>query len=205
MTIFNYNLDWIFAFLSAFIITIIGLLCYLVVPSLNTFCFNYLFQFLVALAVGTLTGDALLHLIPHAFSDHNHSDGEAESIVNVTTKGSHNEGVYKGLGAVVGIYVFFLIEKIMQMRRARKEKRHRHDELTEDHEDHNQAHHNVHERVPDENDNSKVLLTGANANQIGGGDDLSVLASKQRGDNDEPDCIVIHANKGKFSSFKSYN
>jgi hypothetical protein len=36
---------------------------------------------------------------------------------------SHNEGVYKGLGAVVGIYVFYLIEKIMQIRRARKEKK----------------------------------------------------------------------------------
>lgn len=35
----------------------------------------------------------------------------------------HSAGVYKGLGAVVGIYVFFLIERIMQIRRARKEKR----------------------------------------------------------------------------------
>lgn len=35
----------------------------------------------------------------------------------------HSQGVYKGLGAIVGIYVFFVIEKIMQMRRARKEKR----------------------------------------------------------------------------------
>ncbi len=35
----------------------------------------------------------------------------------------HNAGVFKGLGAVVGIYVFYVIEKIMQIRRARKEKR----------------------------------------------------------------------------------
>jgi hypothetical protein len=47
--------------------------------------------------------------------NHDHSDSSHSH--------SHNEGVYKGLGAVVGIYVFYLIEKIMQMRRARKEKK----------------------------------------------------------------------------------
>ena len=45
---------------------------------------------------------------------HSHSHGQTDD---------HSEGVYKGLGAIIGIYVFFVIEKVMQMRRARKEKR----------------------------------------------------------------------------------
>lgn len=122
--------NWIFAFASAIVISIIGLLCYFIVPSLNTSCYNYLFQFLVALAVGTLTGDALLHLIPHAFmpEGHDHSGGSHDD--------DHNAGVYKGLGAVVGIYVFFIIEKLMQMRRARKEKQHKLAEMQFDDESH---------------------------------------------------------------------
>ena len=72
----------------------------------------------------------------------------------------------------------------MQMRRARKEKRHRHDELTGDQNDHNQVHHNDHERVLDDKYNSTIVLT-------------SSKAVPKRGDNDEPDCIVIHANKGE--------
>ena len=46
--------------------------------------------------------------------EHNHEDESSES---------HSTGVYKGLSALAGIYLFFLIEKIMQIRRARKEKR----------------------------------------------------------------------------------
>ena len=129
--IFNTK-NWIFAFTSATVISVIGLLCYLIVPSLNSYSYNYLFQFLVALAVGTLTGDALLHLIPHAFmEEHSHNSHDHDH--------DHNHGVYKGLGAVVGIYVFFLIEKIMQIRRARKEKQHKLTEIKADVESENHS------------------------------------------------------------------
>jgi len=169
--------NWIFAFLSALIITIIGLLCYLVVPSLNALCFNYFFQFLVALAVGTLTGDSLLHLIPHAFASHDHS------VAGIHDQETHNEGVYKGLGAVVGIYVFFLIEKIMQIRRARKEKQHRHDELNhKDHHDHHELHE---ENVTKEFRGpiiSETVIAGSNANFNSGN---KIYANEH----------VIHANK----------
>ena len=129
---------WAYAFISAIIISVVGVLCVAIVPLMNTFRFNYLFQFLVALAVGTLSGDALLHLIPHAFSEHKH---ESKAMPNHTDHHLHNHqqkhdhenhedhaahdhtSAYKGLGAMFGIYLFFLIEKIMQIRRARKEKR----------------------------------------------------------------------------------
>lgn len=73
----------------------------------------------MALAVGTLSGDSLLHLIPHAFSGHSHND----ELHDVEDDHDHTMGVYKGLGALIGIYVFFLIEKIMMIRRARTEKK----------------------------------------------------------------------------------
>ncbi len=73
----------------------------------------------------------------------------------------------------------------MQMRRARKEKMHRNDELTGDQNDHNQVHHNDHERVPDDKYNSTIVLTGSKA-------------VPKRGDSVETACIVIHANKGEY-------
>lgn len=56
---------WIYALVAVTLISILGAVCVVIVPILNTCCFNYLFQFLIAIAFGTLCGDALLHLLPH--------------------------------------------------------------------------------------------------------------------------------------------
>jgi zinc transporter 10 len=56
---------WGFAFLSITIISLVGLGGVAVVPIMRKVFYNHLIQFLVALAVGSLTGDALLHLLPH--------------------------------------------------------------------------------------------------------------------------------------------
>jgi hypothetical protein len=47
----------------------------------------------------------------HDHHDHSHSDDE------------HTKGALKGLGALVGLYVFFLGEKLMQLKRSKKEKK----------------------------------------------------------------------------------
>lgn len=56
---------WVGGFLSITIISLLALLGGVLIPLINKVCFNFLLSFLVALAVGTLSGDALLHLIPH--------------------------------------------------------------------------------------------------------------------------------------------
>ena len=48
-------------------ISLCGVLGLMVVPLMKLALYTHLTQFLIALAVGTLTGDALLHLLPHAF------------------------------------------------------------------------------------------------------------------------------------------
>ncbi|XP_010794075.1 zinc transporter ZIP10-like [Notothenia coriiceps] len=57
---------WLWGFVSITIISLLSLLGVVLVPILKQSCFKFLLTFLVALAVGTLSGDALLHLLPHS-------------------------------------------------------------------------------------------------------------------------------------------
>lgn len=52
---------------SIIVISLCGVFGIMVVPIMQRVLYQHLIQFLIALAVGTLTGDALLHLLPHAF------------------------------------------------------------------------------------------------------------------------------------------
>jgi zinc transporter 10 len=56
---------WLYAGLSVLFISGCGLAAVAMIKVLPPWLFQHAIQFLVALAVGTLTGDAILHLIPH--------------------------------------------------------------------------------------------------------------------------------------------
>ncbi|KAF4117625.1 hypothetical protein G5714_002178 [Onychostoma macrolepis] len=66
------SIAWVGGFLSITLISLLALVGVVLIPLMNRVCFNFLLSFLVALAVGTLSGDALLHLIPHSQSHHQH-------------------------------------------------------------------------------------------------------------------------------------
>ncbi|XP_060072170.1 zinc transporter ZIP4-like [Ylistrum balloti] len=60
----------------------------------------YVMAGLIALSVGCLLGDAIIHLLPHVLEEGHHS-GHSES---------HGDSLYKMCGALASVYCFFLLE-----------------------------------------------------------------------------------------------
>ncbi|KAJ1526667.1 hypothetical protein ONE63_008249 [Megalurothrips usitatus] len=111
---------WLYATLSIIIISLCGLLGVAVIPVMQKSYYQQLLQFLVALAIGTLCGDALLHLLPHAMmtigedhshghsSGHSHDDGHGHD-------DAHTINTWKGLVTALGVVFFFLTEKCLTL------------------------------------------------------------------------------------------
>jgi cation transport ATPase len=57
---------WLAASGSILLISLCGIFGVIVIPIMQRVFYQHLIQFLIALAVGTLAGDALVHLLPHA-------------------------------------------------------------------------------------------------------------------------------------------
>jgi len=102
---------WLAASVSILLISLYGLFGVLVVPIMQKMCYQYLMQFLIAMAVGTLIGDALIHLLPHAFlvEEHDHSEEHNHNT------GSHTRAVWIGCVATVSIIGFFILEKSINL------------------------------------------------------------------------------------------
>ncbi|XP_028654906.1 zinc transporter ZIP10 [Erpetoichthys calabaricus] len=93
--------------LAVTVISVPPLLAIVLVPLLRRRILETLLAFLVALAVGTLCGDALLHLLPHAQAG-GHSGGDLDL----------EDSVLKGLCVLAGIYILFAIECLMGLIRS---------------------------------------------------------------------------------------
>ncbi|KYO34131.1 zinc transporter ZIP4 [Alligator mississippiensis] len=69
--------------------------------------YQYVIQTFLSLAVGSLTGDALLHLVPQFLGLHSHADDGHGHEHGAAVAGS----TWKLLAVLGGIYAFFLLEK----------------------------------------------------------------------------------------------
>ncbi|XP_077232333.1 uncharacterized protein LOC143868818 [Tasmannia lanceolata] len=132
---------WLWSFGSVVLISFCGLVPIVCMPRLQRSRYqNDLLQFLIGLAIGTLTADALLHLLPissqkYAHKGHHHhaEDDHHNHHHNDTTGGSTNatkhddgggdahghlhdsDGFWFGFMALVGIIGFLVIERIMNL------------------------------------------------------------------------------------------
>ncbi|KAJ9579646.1 hypothetical protein L9F63_004725, partial [Diploptera punctata] len=117
--IVNHSQVWLYATLSILLVSLCGLLGVAVIPVMQRVFYQQLLQFLVALAVGTLCGDALLHLLPHAMVHESHSHSHSQN--------DHDVKMWRGLVAALGLVFFFFTEKCLTMlgewRKAHQRKR----------------------------------------------------------------------------------
>ncbi|XP_039534328.1 zinc transporter ZIP4 isoform X1 [Pimephales promelas] len=103
--------------------------------SACTQVFEFCIQFCISLAVGSLTGDALLHLLPAFLGLHVHEDGHDHSEENL-------DYVYKLLVLLAGVYFFYLMESIFSIITRSPHHHHQHH-----HEEESEPHHCDHGRV----------------------------------------------------------
>ena len=116
-------------------ISVCGVLGLMVVPLMQLALYTHLTQFLIALAVGTLTGDALLHLLPHAFlsaMEQGHGKQSDGKIFDARGKifgaifsgdhddhhhdhSQHNKLVWLGFVGAASMIGFFVFEKLINL------------------------------------------------------------------------------------------
>ncbi|XP_039267557.2 zinc transporter ZIP10-like [Styela clava] len=127
---------WLVSFGSVLLISLVSLLGVMLIPLIgHSHILNRIIAFLVALAVGTLAGDALLHLLPHASGAHDHGKGhEGHNHGNEEEDKDHFDSMWKGLVACAGIYVFYVLETVMGFIHKKKHnKKHHHHTHTHNH------------------------------------------------------------------------
>uniref|UniRef100_UPI00398EE032 zinc transporter ZIP10-like n=1 Tax=Pristiophorus japonicus TaxID=55135 RepID=UPI00398EE032 len=105
---------WGWGFVAITLISLTSLMAVAIIPFLSRSFSTVLLTFLVALAVGTLSADALLHLIPHAQDNQDHSHKNVEN-ADIHTLLDGKDAIWKGLAVLGGIYLLFLIENLLAL------------------------------------------------------------------------------------------
>ncbi|KAM7384380.1 hypothetical protein PAMA_011639 [Pampus argenteus] len=138
---------YLYATLANVVITLASM--FGIVVLLCTSCTNFFqlcIQFCISLAVGSLTGDALLHLLPMFLGLHVHSDD-----VSRQRHADHSEEtpeyIYKMLVVMAGIYYFYLMETIFSIITNKDKHKDKHHHHQHHHGEDSQPHHCDHGQV----------------------------------------------------------
>ncbi|KAM6281990.1 zinc transporter ZIP6 isoform 2-T2 [Porphyrio hochstetteri] len=131
---YSLQIAWIGGFISISVISFLSLLGVILVPLMNRVFFKFLLSFLVALAVGTLSGDAFLHLLPHSHGNHHHHHEKPlleqnkgstfkHLVFQSVEESAYLDSTWKGLTALGGLYFMFLVEHLITLIKQFKDKK----------------------------------------------------------------------------------
>ncbi|NXO53212.1 S39A6 protein, partial [Aramus guarauna] len=131
---YSLQIAWIGGFISISVISFLSLLGVILVPLMNRVFFKFLLSFLVALAVGTLSGDAFLHLLPHSHGNHHHHHEKPlleqnkgstfkHLVFQSMEESAYLDSTWKGLTALGGLYFMFLVEHLITLIKQFKDKK----------------------------------------------------------------------------------
>ncbi|XP_041811951.1 zinc transporter ZIP4 [Chelmon rostratus] len=127
---------YLYATLANAVITLTSM--FGIVVLLCTSCtglFQLCIQFCISLAVGSLTGDALLHLLPMFLGLHVHGDESSSEAHSHDHEGTPDY-IYKMLVVIGGIYFFYLMETVFSLiayKNSHHHHQHHHGEESEPH------------------------------------------------------------------------
>ncbi|XP_060948894.1 zinc transporter ZIP4 [Limanda limanda] len=138
---------YLYATLANVVITLTSM--FGIVLLLCTSCtsvFQFAVQFCISLAVGSLTGDALLHLLPMFLGLHVHTDNGGGHDHDHDHQEETPDYIYKMLVVIAGIYYFYLMETVFSLVAYR-----------DNHSHHHHQHHHAEESEPHHCDHGRVL------------------------------------------------
>ncbi|XP_054462620.1 zinc transporter ZIP4 isoform X2 [Anoplopoma fimbria] len=169
--------QYVYATIANMVITLTSM--FGIVVLLCTACtsvFQLCIQFCISLAVGSLTGDALLHLLPMFLGLHVHSDE------NDSHKHSHDaqeeipDYIYKMLVLIGGIYYFYLMETIFSLVMYKENHHHHQHHHGEESEPHHCDHGMVLEMYQQERKQKDKSQSASRAELVGDQDDEKSLS-----------------------------
>ncbi|XP_062561363.1 zinc transporter ZIP10 [Armigeres subalbatus] len=113
-----FSYAWLYATVCVLIISICGLAGVAIVPLAKSVAYDEILRFLVALAIGTLCGDALMHLLPHALIPHEENSGLDHDHDHGSDHSHANEPVWLCCCAFLCALLMYTLETVLPLLRS---------------------------------------------------------------------------------------
>lgn len=108
-------LAWIYASASVLIISLCGLVGVAMVPLAKSIAYDDILRFLIGLGVGTLCGDALMHLLPHALLPHGEEEHDHEAHGEDHDHSAESRAVWLCLCCFGAAFFMYSLEMILPL------------------------------------------------------------------------------------------